>query len=69
MRNLFETKKVTEVMLYSENKKDVKITMTDFKCFLIKQYDPTLNYWCTTFETSSTCDWEKALNLAKSLIK
>ena len=69
MKTLFESGKVTEVVLYSESKKDVRITMLKSKCFDIRQFNPSINYWESCFETSSSCDWESVLNLAKSLIK
>jgi hypothetical protein len=69
MRNLFESGKITEVILYSENKSDVRITMQKNKCFEIRQLNPSFNYWELCYETPSTCEWEKTLNLAKSLIK
>lgn len=69
MRNLFESGKIKEVVLFSENKNDVRIKMLKSKCFEIRQFNTTLNYWVKCFETSSKCEWDKVLNLAKSLIK
>ena len=68
MRELFESGKITEVVLYSENGKDVMIKILKTGCFDIRQFNPSINYWEKTFETSSKCNWESALNLAKSLI-
>ena len=69
MRNLFESGKATEVKLFDELGNDVKITMDKTKCFEIRQFNKDINYWALCYQTSSSCDWEKALNLAKSLIK
>lgn len=69
MRELFESGKLTEVKLFDELGNDVKITMQKSKCFEIRQFNPSINYWELCFETSAFCEWEKALNLAKSLIK
>lgn len=69
MRNLFESGKLTEVKLFDELGNDVKITMKKSKCFEIRQFNSSINYWALCYETSSLCEWEKALNLAKSLIK
>lgn len=69
MRNLFESGKVTEVILFEELGNDVKITMQKSKCFEIRQFNPAINYWSLCYETSLSCEWEGALNLAKSLIK
>lgn len=69
MRNLFESGKITEVILFEEFGNDVKIMMQTNKCFEIRQYNVSLKYWSLCYETSSICDWERALNLAKSLIK
>lgn len=69
MRELFESGKITEVVLYSENGKDVMIKILKTGCFDIRQYEDELGYWVACFETSSKCNWESALNLAKSLIK
>lgn len=69
MRELFESGKLREIILFSENSENVKITMLKSKCFEIRQADKSRNHWAACFETSSTCEWEKVLNLAKSLIK
>ena len=69
MKELFESGKITEVKLFSEFGNDVKITINKNKCFEIRQFNPSINYWCICFETSSTCNWDGVLNLAKSLIK
>jgi hypothetical protein len=69
MRNLFETKKITEVIFFEEFGNDVKITMQKNKCFEIRQYNVSIKYWSLCYETSKTCSWENAVNLAKSLIK
>lgn len=69
MRNLFEQGKITEVVLFEEQGNDVKITIDKTKCFEIRQLNQAINYWALCYQTSSSCDWEKALNLAKSLIK
>lgn len=68
MRNLFETKKITEVIFFEEFGNDVKITMQENKCFVIRKYNVQLKYWSLCFETSNICSYEKAVNLAKSLI-
>jgi len=69
MRELFELGKITEVELFSESGKEVRIIMLKNGCFDIRQFNPSINYWEAVFETSSKCEWDKALNLAKSLIK
>jgi hypothetical protein len=69
MKELFLEGKITEVRLSSDIHKDVKITMLDNKCFLIRQFNVTLMFWQVCYETSSDCEWDKVLNLAKSLIK
>lgn len=69
MRELFESGKITEVLLYCKNGKDVKIKLLKSGCFDIRQFDDEMGYWVACFETSSKADWESTMNLAKSLIK
>ena len=72
MRNLFETGKMTEATYYPEienGKGAVRVTMTSNKCFDIRQFNNDLNYWCRTFETSSTCDWNEVKRYVNSLLK
>lgn len=49
MRDLFESGKVTEVRLFSDLGNDVKITMLKSKCFDIRQFNPSINYWQVAF--------------------
>ena len=72
MRNLFETGKMKEATYYPETengKGPVRVTMTSNKCFDIRQFNKDLNYWCGTFETSSTCDWNEVKRYVNSLLK
>lgn len=69
MKDLFRRKKITEVIFFEEFGNDVKITMKKNECFEIRKYNPSIKYWSLCFETSSKCEWENAVNLAKSLIK
>ena len=72
MRNLFETGKMTEATFYPETengKGQVRVTMTSNKCFDIRQFDKTTNYFHGCFETSSTSDWNEVKRYVNSLLK
>ena len=71
MRSLFETGKITEANFYPQTKNgkgEVRVTMTNNKCFDIRQYDESTGYFHGCFETSSTCDWDEVKRYVNSLL-
>lgn len=69
MRDLFQTRKMTEVEFFKNNIPVVKVTMNENNCFVIKKLDVELNLYFEAFETSSICTWDRVKKYVKSIIK
>ena len=71
MRKAFESGNLKEVELYPQNgskKGNVLITMTQNKCFDIKQYNKSTGIFHGVYETTSKCSWDDVLKLTKNLL-